>query len=483
MDGAPKRATEVAPPEGAYRSVRDRRFTDFVVLWAACTAGFMILALVGATSAWAALLASCVVGAFFFAYFSGTSDLAAEALRSTHAAMRDDERKARVDSERRFRLAMIEALPEPVLYIDSLGKVEAANESARRVFRIVGPEPLLSVVVRRAEFVDAVSEARRSGAPQIFGFVDRGETDRHYSCVAAPLLTTASSGVLVTMHDLTDVKRAELARVDFLANASHELRTPLTSLAGFIETMRGSARDDPAAWDRFLEIMQGQADRMRRLISDLLSLSRIELNEHRPPETLTDLAVVVREVVDALQPVARSRGVTLEVRASDGDVIVQGIRDELSQVAQNLIDNAIKYSDPDGVVQIEIRDGLDHEAAVLSAGRRWDAAGRMSIATAPVRHGGEAERFALLRVSDSGPGIDRQYLPRLAERFYRVDPGRGLRRGTGLGLAIVKHVVTRHRGDFVVESELGRGAAFGVVLPSGPLESMPSVRSPGSDAG
>jgi two-component system phosphate regulon sensor histidine kinase PhoR len=284
------------------------------------------------------------------------------------------------------------------------------------------------------------------------------------------------------MHDLTDIKRAELARVDFLANASHELRTPLTSLAGFIETMRGPARDDPAAWDRFLEIMQGQADRMRRLISDLLSLSRIELNEHRPPETLTDLAAVVREVVDALQPVARSRGVILAVRASDRDVIVAGIRDELSQVAQNLIDNAIKYSEPDGVVEIEIRDGLDHEAAFLSAGRRWEAAGRMSIATAPVRRGGEEERFAFLRVSDSGPGIDRQYLPRLAERFYRVDPGRGLRRGTGLGLAIVKHVVTRHRGDFVVESELGRGAAFGVVLSSGPLEPISPTRLPGPDA-
>ena len=482
MRGAPKQDIEREPGEGADSSVRDRRFIDFVVLWAVCSAGFMILALVGATPVWAAFVASLVVGLFFFAYFSGTSDLTAEALRSTHAAMRDDERKARVDSERRFRLAMIEALPEPVLYIDALGKVEAANEGARRVFRLVGSEPLLAVVVRRAEFVDAVSEARRSGTAQIFEFVERGETDRHYSCVAAPLVTTTSSGVLVTMHDLTDIKRAELARVDFLANASHELRTPLTSLAGFIETMRGPARDDPAAWDRFLEIMQGQADRMRRLISDLLSLSRIELNEHRPPETLTDLAAVVREVVDALQPVARSRGVILAVRASDRDVIVAGIRDELSQVAQNLIDNAIKYSEPDGVVEIEIRDGLDHEAAFLSAGRRWEAAGRMSIATAPVRRGGEEERFAFLRVSDSGPGIDRQYLPRLAERFYRVDPGRGLRRGTGLGLAIVKHVVTRHRGDFVVESELGRGAAFGVVLSSGPLEPISPTRLPGPDA-
>src|SRR5207344_2328692 len=136
-----------------------------------------------------------------------------------------------------------------------------------------------TAVVRRPELLDAVAAARK-GQPQNFEFVQRDETERYFACVAAPL----GAGVLVSMHDLTEIKRSEFARVDFLANASHELRTPLTSLAGFIETMRGPARQDPEAWDRFLEIMQGQAERMRRLISDLLSLSRIELVEHRPPE-------------------------------------------------------------------------------------------------------------------------------------------------------------------------------------------------------
>lgn len=288
--------------------------------------------------------------------------------------------------------------------------------------------------------------------------MQREETDRYFTCVAAPL----GSGVLLSLHDFTDIKRSEFARVDFLANASHELRTPLTSLSGFIETLRGSARDDAEARDRFLEIMQGQADRMRRLISDLMSLSRIELVEHRPPEGEADLAAVVHEVVDAMGPVAAERGVTVKVTGAGSAVMVTGVRDELAQVVQNLIDNAVKYSNDNGVVEVEVGSGLKRGEAEGFAGRRWTEAGHMSIASTTAREGG---RHAVLRVTDAGPGIERQYLPRLSERFYRVDPGRGLRPGTGLGLAIVKHVVQRHRGELLVESEPGRGSAFGVVLP------------------
>jgi two-component system, OmpR family, phosphate regulon sensor histidine kinase PhoR len=171
----------------------------------------------------------------------------------------------------------------------------------------------------------------------------------------------------------------------------------------------------------------------------------------------------VSEAGDALLPVAKDRNIKLRVMGPSSAVQVTGVRDELTQVAQNLIDNAIKYSEPDDVVEIEVLSGLTREDATARAGRRWPTAGHMSIATAPA--GASATRYAVLRVTDSGPGIERQYLPRLSERFYRVDPGRGLRPGTGLGLAIVKHVVQRHRGELLVESEPGRGSAFGVVLP------------------
>jgi two-component system phosphate regulon sensor histidine kinase PhoR len=439
------------------RVTRSRRAGDFLVLGIAGLIVMSGLAFLGEISIWAAAFAVVVMAAFSFAYFAGTADVERDAMRAARDAVSEEE--VRVVGERAVRASVIAALPEAAMYIDAQGKVEAANAAARRQFRFVGVGPMLSAVVRRPELLDAVRDARAMGEAQRFEFVERDETDRYFTCVAAPL----GAGVLVTMQDLTDVKRAEFARVDFLANASHELRTPLTSLAGFIETLKGPAKDDAAARERFLDIMHGQAERMRRLISDLLSLSRIELVEHRPPEGEADLAGVVAEVSDALLPVAKAREVRVRVSGPASGVTVTGARDELAQVVQNLIDNAIKYSESGGVVEIEVTSGLRREEANAQAGRRWQSAGHMSIATAPAAPA--AARYAVLRVTDAGPGIERQYLPRLSERFYRVDPGRGLRPGTGLGLAIVKHVIQRHRGEFLVESEPGRGSAFGVVLP------------------
>jgi two-component system phosphate regulon sensor histidine kinase PhoR len=431
------------------------RARDFRALSGAAILLLLALAVVGQLSWVAAIIGAVALGGFAMVWFLGTAH--------PHAQEQDpdvalNEARLRADQEKQFRVRLVEALPEAAMYIDAIGKVEAANARARKTFRVVGLEPQLTAVVRRPELLDAVAAARRAGEPQWFEFIERDETDRYFAAVAAPL----GAGVLVSMHDLTEIKRAQFARVDFLANASHELRTPLTSLSGFIETLRGPARDDAEARDRFLEIMQVQADRMKRLIIDLLSLSRIELVEHRLPEGEADLAGVVREVAAALGPVAAERGVKVMVTGADKPVLVTGIRDELAQVVQNLIDNAVKYSEDKGVVQVELAAGLSGDAASASAGRRWDEAGHMSIATGP---GGARGARAVLRVTDAGPGIDRQYLPRLSERFYRVDPGRGLRPGTGLGLAIVKHVVQRHRGEFLVESEPGRGSAFGVVLP------------------
>lgn len=465
--------TEAAPPPneadrpGLLAAFsRQRRASDFGVLVAAAAVAMLACVLAGAMAAWAALSAGLALALFAAVFFTASGGMEREAIRTEAEAADAASRRLRTDSERAFRKAMVEALPEPAIYVDAQGKVEAANAAARRQFHILGAAPLLTVAVRRPELVDAVDRARRGGEARFFEFVQRDEPDLYFSGVATPLATPTSSGVLVSLHDLTAIKRAELARVDFLANASHELRTPLTSLSGFIETLRGPARDDPAARERFLEIMQGQAERMRRLIQDLLSLSRIELAEHRPPDGEADLAAVAAEAGAALQPVASERGVKLRISGPATGVLVVGARDELAQVAQNLIDNAIKYSEAGGVVEIEVASGLGYEDAVSRAGRCWADAGHMSIAVAPGSAPPAAPlRYAVLRVGDSGPGIDRQHLPRLSERFYRVDPGRGLRAGTGLGLAIVKHVVARHRGGFLVESEPGRGSAFGVMLP------------------
>jgi two-component system phosphate regulon sensor histidine kinase PhoR len=275
---------------------------------------------------------------------------------------------------------------------------------------------------------------------------------------------------LLVLRDQTDARRNERMRADFLANASHELRTPLASLAGFIDTLRGHAKDDPAARDRFLDIMAAQAWRMARLIEDLMSLSRIELNEHIRPVDAVDLTMAVSDVVDALGPQAQTAGVAFEVDgAPRGQAVVAGDRDQIVQVIQNLVDNAIKYAGRGGRVFIELKVDLTAEAAVAP---RAPSASRLSLLTPDHAD----ERYAALRVRDTGPGLKREHLPRLTERFYRVEGQKsGERLGTGLGLAIVKHIMNRHRGGLAVESAAGDGAAFVVYFP---LTARPALTKP-----
>ena len=248
---------------------------------------------------------------------------------------------------------------------------------------------------------------------------------------------------VVTLHDVTELKRAEQMRADFIANASHELKTPLATLTGFIETLRGPARDDAEARERFLAIMDGQATRMTRLVEDLLSLSRIELNEHVLPQGRVALAPLLQHLAEALELRAGERDMTIVLTLPADLPDVQGDRDELAQVFQNLLDNAIKYG----------RLGTEISVSATTAVRRAASAGRGSAA------------FVAVAIKDRGDGIPREHLPRLTERFYRVDTARSREMGgTGLGLAIVKHIVNRHRGFLDIESTSGEGSVFTVSL-------------------
>ena len=240
-------------------------------------------------------------------------------------------------------------------------------------------------------------------------------------------------------------------RADFVANASHELRTPLAALSGFIDTLQGPARDDPAARARFLPIMQAQADRMARLIDDLLSLSRIELNVHVRPDAQVDLTAIVRQVADSLQTLARDRRVEVATAAPAGPLLVLGDRDELIRVFENLVENALKYAASGKRVDIELSQ----------------------------RPGAGGKQEARVAVRDYGPGIAPEHLPRLTERFYRVDVAESRAQGgTGLGLALVKHILNRHGGRLTIESVPGQGAIFTTYLPlapAAPIESAPAV--------
>jgi len=346
-----------------------------------------------------------------------------------------------------------------------------ANAAARGLFRIPADGVRLVSVLRHPGVLDALETSLMAQEPCEAVYEPRGVQERIWTVRTRPLDAPEGAPRLALAHfrDETDSRRAERSRVDFLANASHELRTPLASLSGFIETLRGHARDDPEAREQFLRIMTAQAERMSRLIDDLMSLSRIELNEHVPPSGSCDLALAITDVVDALKPMTAEKSVALDLRLPErGAAEVLGDRHQIIQVAQNLIDNAVKYSPAAGTVRVEVVVGLTAAEAASSASPAFQAipgVGRLSLLT-PDRAADE-ERYVLLRITDAGPGLSREHLPRLAERFYRVEGQKsGERLGTGLGLAIVKHVMNRHRGGMIVESAPGCGAAFSTYFPT-----------------
>jgi two-component system phosphate regulon sensor histidine kinase PhoR len=364
---------------------------------------------------------------------------------------------------------LVNALPDPIVVISALEPDDVtsrryifANAAARDLLRIERPEGLLVNAIRDPEVLEAVDKALFAARDAECIYESGGVQTLTLRGYARPLGLALDGRklALLVFRDETEMRQVERTRADFLANASHELRTPLASLSGFIETLRGHAKDDPAARERFLSIMQAQAGRMSRLIDDLMSLSRIELGEHIAPADLVDLAGCVSDVLDASGPIAAQRGVSLKAKLPrKGSAKVAGDRDQILQVIQNLVDNAVKYS-PDGAsVEVVLQAGLSPDAA--------NAPSRPGAARLPLlAPDTPAAAYAALRVSDRGAGIPREHLPRLTERFYRVEGQKsGERSGSGLGLAIVKHIVNRHRGGLTVESSVGRGTTFTVYLP------------------
>lgn len=336
---------------------------------------------------------------------------------------------------------MLERLPDPLLLVNGGDRVLFANGAMREVIGVGIERKHVSAVLRTPAVLEALQRTARSGEPGAIEFTIRVPIERTYQAFTARVASDPSV-VMLLMHDLTAIKRTEQMRVDFIANASHELRTPLAAVAGFIETLKGPARDDAEARDQFLDIMATEAERMRRLIEDLLSLTRIELNEHVPPRGEVSVEAVVKQAAMVLKPLAEADGIAITVDCPSQLPPVVGERDELVQVFQNLIHNAIKYGRSNGEVKVALRQSA-------ATGRRGP------------------EALIVASVKDDGEGIPPEAIPRLTERFYRVDVKRSRERGgTGLGLAIVKHIVNRHNGRLQIESKPGLGSTFTVILPA-----------------
>jgi two-component system, OmpR family, phosphate regulon sensor histidine kinase PhoR len=336
--------------------------------------------------------------------------------------------------------SICEALSHPAYIVDRGGALRYANAAASAAFGQARIGEPISYKFRAPEIIRLTTEALETGEGRTLEYRDPVPTDRWYWLSIAPIPKAGdpvSDFYLMTFVDLTESKRAEQMRSDFIANASHELRTPLASLRGFVETIKGPAANDAKATRQFLNLMLGQAERMSRLIDDLLSLSRIEMKAHIKPSGQVDLCEMLRHVCATLSQMASDFGVELELDLPDRALAVAGDRDELIQVFENLVENACKYGQSGKKVHVSAR----------------------------LEEGDSAADKALVTVRDFGPGISAEHLPRLTERFYRVEAESGReKQGTGLGLAIVKHILARHGTRLAISSEPGNGASFAVAF-------------------
>ncbi|MGH1352920.1 MAG: ATP-binding protein [Methyloligellaceae bacterium] len=339
--------------------------------------------------------------------------------------------------------SIIDVMPFPALMLNAHGKVLYMNEKSREIFSPGALHQHISSFIRDPDFLDAINQVPRRDAPIEIYYTERVPVERKMNVSIARFKGARHNiwipSILVSFQDLTDQGRINQMRSDFIANVSHELRTPLASVMGFIDTLQGSARNDPSVQDKFFGIMRDQVERMTRLINDLLSLSKVEMDVHILPKDRVDLAEVVDYVVATLHPLADELKVDLQVESDLEVADIKGTRDEIIQLFQNLIHNALKYGASGSKVTVNLTKESDR------------VSGKDNISVA---------------VIDRGPGIAVEHLPRLTERFYRVDVKSSRDKGgTGLGLAIVKHIITRHRGELKIKSKLGEGSVFKVLIP------------------
>jgi len=370
------------------------------------------------------------------------------AVIAAEARARLEEREQRIDHLTAETGRMLDTLPDPLLMLSRDRRVLRLNRSARGLFgeRSAGRD--LSRVLRDPALDDAVDRvlAGEAGSSVEVAF-KAARVEMLFAVDVAPLPLGGNGGpaVMAMFHDITAIRRTEQMRVDFVANASHEIRSPLATLIGCVETLQGPARDDAEARDRFLEMMDDQGRRMARLVNDLLSLSRIELKEHAQPTGTVDIAQMLERLQTSLMFDADEKEMTIELDVEPGISAVRGDEGEVEQAAYNLMTNAIKYGRRGGVVSV-------------SAGSHDRPPEHLRIARGSL---------VWVRVHNEGEGIAAHHIPRLTERFYRIDTARSRQMGgTGLGLAIVKHVLNRHRGELQVESGPGQGATFTLWLPA-----------------
>jgi len=358
------------------------------------------------------------------------------------------------------------SLREAIIIVNERQQIEHINPAAHKLFPDIRTGSAISTLTDNPKLMSLTENVFSGRPPEPYVYQITDPVERHIRVTASALRpNTGETGIsraIIVFYDVTDLERANAMRADFLANASHELKTPVASLLGYIETLNGHAKNDPEARTRFLGIMQQQAERMQRLISDILSLRRIELSEHKAPEETADLYLAFLAAAEAVAPMADQKQINIDYNGPK-ELLVRGTQDELVQLILNIIDNAVKMS-------------TDHEPLIISGDiiENWtpdtafpeqvitEGSFRRQIVEPPIK----GVDYAAIRIRDTGPGFSKEHLPRLSERFYRIAGDRSSReKGTGLGLAIVKHIVLRHRGGLLIETAENFGTEFSILIP------------------
>lgn len=358
-----------------------------------------------------------------------------------------ERKKQQLESMQSEREILVDTIPDLLVMIDSDLNIVRSNSSARNRFgqNLAGKK--LAEIIPDAELNVAITEVITDLKGRDVEFYLPEPVDCYYRAKIErfPVYSRGGLAVIITLHDITELKRTEQMRADFVANASHEIRTPLASIIGFIETLQGPAKDDPEAREQFLKIMSQQAVRMSKLVNDLLSLSKIEMNVSSMPEGLVDVLKLLETAKKSTEWQASQRNITIEIKTPRTIPDARGDESELLQVVQNLIENAIKYGNSDSIIEVKasMTQKIPRDRTIT-----------------------DMKEALVISVRDHGDGIAKDHLPRLTERFYRVDTARSRKiGGTGLGLAIVKHIINRHKGILNIESELGEGSIFSIYLP------------------
>ena len=353
------------------------------------------------------------------------------------AALRDAwmRERARLSARADSAESILEELPYPLVLLNADRQILRTTVGVAELLGEAVPGRDLSSLLRDPEVLAAVDRVLAGGGRELVDFEAALPAERSLNAQVQSLSPAFDgTAAVLTFFDVTEIRQTHQMRSDFVANASHELKTPLSVLSGCIETLLGPARDDPEGRRKFTDMMANHAARMTQLIDDLLSLSRIEQNENSPPTDLVDLSRILSGVAGALELPASKRGIQIVIEPGLGAREIVGDTADLKQLFGNLVENAINYGGENEAVRIVTRfDEPD---------------------------------WAEVSVTDNGPGIAAEHIPRLTERFYRVDATRSRAvGGTGLGLAIVKHIVNRHRGEMKIDSVAGAGSTFTVRLP------------------